>query len=61
MVQVVLGTSLLNNSQVAMGGVLPLLRSKFAHRQDIFYINFGERVPSSAKAQRDGVCLQHAL
>jgi hypothetical protein len=26
--------------QVAGGGVLPLLRSKFAQPQDIFYINF---------------------
>lgn len=27
--------------QVAGGGVLPLLRQKFAQKQDIFYINFG--------------------
>jgi len=26
--------------QVADGGVLPLLRNKFAQPQDIFYINF---------------------
>eukprot|EP00878_Enallax_costatus_P004577 GHUV01004818.1.p1 GENE.GHUV01004818.1~~GHUV01004818.1.p1 ORF type:complete len:331 (+),score=42.07 GHUV01004818.1:54-995(+) len=41
MVHVVLGTSLVNNPQIAKGGVLPLLRSKFARKQDIFYINFG--------------------
>jgi hypothetical protein len=27
--------------QIPMGGVLPLLRSKFAQKQDIFYINYG--------------------
>jgi hypothetical protein len=27
--------------QVAGGGVMPLLRSKFARGGDIFYINFG--------------------
>ncbi|WIA44222.1 hypothetical protein OEZ86_010534 [Tetradesmus obliquus] len=41
MVHAVLGSSLVGNSQVAEGGVLPLLQSRFARRTDIFYINFG--------------------
>jgi hypothetical protein len=41
MVHVVLGTSLVDNSQVAEGGVLPLLQKKFARKTDIFYVNFG--------------------
>eukprot|EP00882_Tetradesmus_deserticola_P028338 GHRQ01031567.1.p1 GENE.GHRQ01031567.1~~GHRQ01031567.1.p1 ORF type:complete len:258 (+),score=64.81 GHRQ01031567.1:276-1049(+) len=41
MVHVVLGTSLVENPEVAEGGVLPLLHKKFAQPQDIFYINFG--------------------
>jgi hypothetical protein len=41
MVHAVLGTSLVDNSQVAAGGVLPLLQEKFARKTDIFYINFG--------------------
>jgi hypothetical protein len=27
--------------QIPFGGVLPLLRRKFAQQQDIFYINYG--------------------
>ncbi|WIA19826.1 hypothetical protein OEZ85_005734 [Tetradesmus obliquus] len=41
MVHVVLGSSLVENPQVAEGGVLPLLQQTFAQPQDIFYINFG--------------------
>jgi hypothetical protein len=41
MVHMVLGTSLVSNSQVAAGGVLPLLQKKFSRKTDIFYINFG--------------------
>eukprot|EP00877_Chromochloris_zofingiensis_P014357 jgi/Chrzof1/9175/Cz03g38220.t1 len=37
----VLGTSLLNNQNVAYGGLLPMLRQKFASRNDIFIVNFG--------------------
>lgn len=40
-VEVVLGTSFVGNSKIPLGGVLPLLRSKFASQDDIFYINFG--------------------
>jgi hypothetical protein len=40
-VEVVLGTSLVGNPAVASGGVLPLLRAKFARPEDLFYINFG--------------------
>jgi hypothetical protein len=40
-VEVVLGTSFVGNDKIASGGVMPLLRSKFARSDDIFYINFG--------------------
>lgn len=39
-VQAVLGTQLINNNQVEYGGVLPLLRAKFATRRDVFLVNF---------------------
>lgn len=39
-VHAVLGTSLTANREVAGGGVLPLLRSKFAEPQDIFVVGF---------------------
>jgi hypothetical protein len=35
------GTSLVNNNEIAGGGVLPLLHQLFARRSDIFYVNFG--------------------
>eukprot|EP00775_Hariotina_reticulata_P004106 gene4106-4352_t len=38
---VVLGDALVNNNNVAMDGVLPLLRAKFAKPYDIFYVSFG--------------------
>eukprot|EP00775_Hariotina_reticulata_P008138 gene8138-8332_t len=41
MVHAVLGTSLVNNNQIAAGGVLPLLHQRFARQNDIFYVNFG--------------------
>lgn len=40
-VHAVLGTSLLGNPSLPAGGVLPLLRQKFASKQDIFLIGFG--------------------
>lgn len=40
-VEVVLGTSFVGNSKIAAGGVLPLLRQKFAQKQDIFFLNVG--------------------
>ncbi len=41
LVGAVLGTSLFNNTQVAGGGVMNLIRDKFAHKDDIFVVNFG--------------------
>jgi hypothetical protein len=40
-VEVVLGTSFVDNNKIAEGGVMPLLRSKFARSDDIFFVNFG--------------------
>jgi hypothetical protein len=40
-VHAILGTTLLNNNAVAGGGVLPLLREKFADPKDIFVVQFG--------------------
>ncbi|KAF6261763.1 hypothetical protein COO60DRAFT_1636588 [Scenedesmus sp. NREL 46B-D3] len=48
MVHSVLGTSLVENPQVAEGGVLPLLHKKFAQPQDIFYINASSASTSAA-------------
>ncbi|KAF8066185.1 Wdr54 [Scenedesmus sp. PABB004] len=41
MVPTVVGTLLANSSQVAKGGVLPLLHASFAAPRDIFLVNFG--------------------
>ncbi|WIA44224.1 hypothetical protein OEZ86_010535 [Tetradesmus obliquus] len=40
-VHAALGTALVNNKEVASGGVMPLLRAKFAQPQDIFYVSYG--------------------
>uniref|UniRef100_A0A383VEF6 Uncharacterized protein n=1 Tax=Tetradesmus obliquus TaxID=3088 RepID=A0A383VEF6_TETOB len=40
-VHAALGTALVNNKEVAAGGVMPLLRAKFAQPQDIFYVSYG--------------------
>ncbi|KAF6252250.1 hypothetical protein COO60DRAFT_1704383 [Scenedesmus sp. NREL 46B-D3] len=40
-VHAALGNVLVDNNEVAGGGVMPLLRAKFAQPQDIFYISYG--------------------